>query len=184
MTMNSAFATNKYTMIPVTIDIGLFGKLGDIARALVIERRRLDQKYERFGYGPRITRVELVHTPIEDDDKAVFAVDVLQDGMTRNVKLRFEATESCRRPVEQYRGKRDLSLMVIFIRMRDRFAQIINRISQRIGLLISDMRRHYDFWRRTGHDEPMTPKEIRKWRRKRRHWCHRQSFLPVPAGAW
>ncbi|MCX6715705.1 MAG: hypothetical protein NT077_01655, partial [Candidatus Taylorbacteria bacterium] len=147
-------------------------------RALHIEQRRLEEKHRRYGHGPIINRVELVYQPAMPGDKTVFEIDVLESGITRTTKLRFEATNGRRRSVEQFRGKRDLRLMIIFIRLRDHFGQILTRISKRIGLVIADIRRQIDYWRRTDHTEPMPPYAERKWRRRRRHWCHRARYEP------
>jgi len=146
--------------------------------ALDIASRRINNKRKKHGFGPEITRIELLHGPVSLDDRTIFEVGVRHDDFHRNIKLLFQPTNKRRKSVVQYRGKRDLTEMTIFIRVRDCFSQILTRISKRIGLVISDIRRQIDFWKKVGHGRSMPPKFTRKWRQRRRHVCHRQRFCP------
>lgn len=162
-------------------ELVLFGKLADVQRAINIVRRTLEHNRTRLGSGPYIAEARQVTEPHEEDDHIDFMLIIQQrlaDGTPyeRMAKLRFKITDDRRNSSEQRRGTRDLRMQFIWLRVRDCFSQIKQRIQKCIDLVISDCKRHLAFLR---HNEPYDndfDHAQRKWRRKRRHWCQRESY--------
>lgn len=162
---------------------GLCGKLQEVVRGLLSIQEQFQRAFCKHGYGPRILEMDISREPDYPDFRVDFDLVIVNNGVPRPCKLRFEMNDDRRHSVDQQRGKRDLSRLVIFLRIADRLGQIIHRIHKRVTLVAADIARQVASWKQLYSGQPMPDDFTRTWKRRRRHWCHRERFISTQYGA-